>query len=214
MQTIGDLIDKVLEISVEHFNGASYSKEIIKSKVLKLPGATKYYYRVLNPVKEYKRVEKKVLPILTNEEYKILMIVAEEHNVDINKLVSSSRKREIVEARMQAMSIFYAYLFYTYKRTGDVFSRDHSTVIHGIETTNNLLTSDAGFNKSFVKTLAKLKEELPYLFESHDKLNLEFKQTLGNRKVVNGIGKKKLFIQSIQEQKKEIKKLLESGQTY
>ena len=213
MQTIGDFIDKVLEISVEHFNGTDYSNEIIKSKILKLPGAKKYYYRVLNPTKEYKKVEKQTLPTLTNEEYKILMIVSEEHNVDVNKLISTSRKREIVEARMQAMSIFYVYLFYTYKRTGDVFLRDHSTVIHGIETTNNLLSSDAGFNKSFVKTLNRIKEDLPYLFESHDKLNLEFKQTLGNRKVVNGIGKKRL-VQSIYDQKKEIKKLLESEQTY
>ncbi len=212
MQTIGDFVDKIIEISVEHFNGTSYSREDIKSKILKVPGAKRYYYRVLDPIKEKKPVEKQILPNLTNEEYKILMIIAQEHNVDINKLVSKSRKREIVDARMQAMVIFYVYLFYTYKRTGDIFLRDHSTVIHAVETSNDLLDSDAGFTRSFVKTLSTVKEDLPYLFESHEKLNQEFKQIFTKRKAINGIGHsdKKSFIQSIKEQKDEIKRLLES----
>jgi len=212
MQTIGDFVDKIIEISVEHFNGTSYSREDIKSKILKVPGAKKYYYRVLNPLKEKKPIKKQVLPTLTNEEYKILTIIAREHNVDINKLVSTSRKREVVDARMQAMVIFYVYLFYTYKRAGDIFSRDHSTVIHAIDTSNDLLDSDVGFTRSFVKTLSAVKEDLPHLFESHDRLNQQFKEVFQKRKVVNGIGHsdKKHFIRAINEQKEEIKKLLES----
>jgi hypothetical protein len=212
MQTIGDLIERLIDISVEHFNGASYSRDIIRTKLLKVENINKYYYRVLAPVKEKKVGKKELLPTLTNAEYNILVIVAESHNVHVNELVSLSRKREVVDARMQAMVIFYVYLFYTFRRTASLFLRDHSTAIHAIETSNDLLETNEGFARSFVKTINNVKEKVPHLFESYEKLNEQFKQTYAKRKSVNGIREhnKKSFIREIVEQKEQIKKLLEN----
>lgn len=216
MQTIGDLIDKIIDINVEHFNGTSYSKEAIRSKIFKIPGARKYYYRVLNPVQKKVQKEDGLLPKLTNEEYKILMVIADQHNVEIGQLVSKSRKREVVDARMQAMVIFYVYLFYTFKRAGNLFLRDHSTVIHAVETSNDLFQTNEGYTRSFAKTLERVKEEVPHLFETNHKVDFKFKEMFARRKMTFGIGELETptFKEEVKQQKQQIKKLLQDEETY
>ena len=212
MQTIGDLIDQLIDVSVQHFNGTTYSRDAIKSKFLKLNGARKYYYRVLEPIKERKQNDKIILPKLTSAEYKILTYIGEEHNISLAELVSKSRKREIVEARMQGMVIFYVYLFYTFKRTGDLFTKDHSTVIHAIETTNDLFDSSPGFQRSFIRTLSRLTREMPELFSSYQKDQVEYKFLFANRKNTASLNTRlghKSYLEEIEDQKQNIKNNLE-----
>lgn len=214
MQTIGDLIDKLIDTSVEHFNATSYSKDSLRKKFLKVEGVRKYYYRVLKP-SEKKQKKKVSFPPLTKDEYKILEIIGDQHNVNPVDLFSAARKREIVDARMQGMVIFYVYLCYTYKRTGNVFRRDHSTVIHAVETTNDLFDSDPVFTRLFVKTLAKVAKELPHLFYSEEMITGEFRHVFASRKKVTSFNTRlgyKSLLSEVEMQKEHVEKSIEENE--
>lgn len=214
MQTIGDLIDKLIDTSVEHFNATSYSKDSLRKKFLKVEGVRKYYYRVLKP-SEKKQKKKVSFPPLTKDEYKILEIIGDLHNVNPVDLFSEARKREIVDARMQGMVIFYVYLCYTYKRTGNVFRRDHSTVIHAVETTNDLFDSDPAFTRLFVKTLAKVAKELPHLFYSEEMITGEFRHVFASRKKVTSFNTRlgyKSLLSEVEMQKEHVEKSIEENE--
>lgn len=214
MQTIGDLIDKLIDTSVEHFNATSYSKDSLRKKFLQVEGVRKYYYRVLKP-SEKKQKKKVSFPPLTKDEYKILEIIGDQHNVNPVDLFSEARKREIVDARMQGMVIFYVYLCYTYKRTGNVFRRDHSTVIHAVETTNDLFDSDPVFTRLFVKTLAKVAKELPHLFYSEEMITGEFRHVFASRKKVTSFNTRlgyKSLLSEVEMQKEHVEKSIEENE--
>ena len=214
MQTIGDLIDKLIDTSVEHFNAPSYSKESLRKKFLQVEGVKKYYYRVLKPIEKKKKKEA-LFPPLTKDEYTILKIIAEQHNIEASDLCSDSRKREIVDARIQGMVIFYVYLCYTYKRTGNIFRRDHSTAIHSVETTNDLFDSDPVFTRLFIRTLANVAKELPHLFYSEEMITGEYKHVFASRKKVTSFNTRlgyKSLLTEIETQKDHVKKLIEQNE--
>jgi hypothetical protein len=212
MQTIGDLIEHIIDISVEQFNGTGLSREAIKRKILKMSEANKVWHRVITPIKIKPIRKDSPLPRLNKDEYTILSIVAEVHGVEITSILSRSRKREVAEARMHAMYMFYTYLFYTYARTGAIFNRDHSTIIHAVNTTNDLFDIDASYSRAFTKILENTKEELPHLFDKDNSVSTEYKKVFSNRKLVSGIRidivKKKSYIEEIQEQKDRVYKSL------
>lgn len=66
------------------------------------------------------------------------------------KIPSITRKREYVEARHFIMNYSYKRFHYALKEIGEVLSgRDHTTVIHGIQTLNDLCDTDLNYKKKY-----------------------------------------------------------------
>ncbi|MEL6413198.1 MAG: helix-turn-helix domain-containing protein, partial [Bacteroidota bacterium] len=69
-----------------------------------------------------------------------------------------SRKREVVLARQTAMYLSKKYTNHSLKSIGDYFGgRDHSTVIHALQTINDLLDTNPPFRRSLEDLQHKIK---------------------------------------------------------
>jgi chromosomal replication initiator protein len=81
--------------------------------------------------------------------------VAEYYQVKVPELKDKIRKKEIVVARQVAMYFCKEYTNHSLKSIGYHFGgRDHSTVIHAVQTVNDLMDVDSSF-KSNIETLRK-----------------------------------------------------------
>lgn len=89
---------------------------------------------------------------LTEEE--IIEIVANYYNISTDMLKSKSRKAQIALARRIAMYLCRSTLNSSYKRLGQVFKRDHSTVITGVEKVDKELKKDTQLAEA-ISTLKK-----------------------------------------------------------
>jgi chromosomal replication initiation ATPase DnaA len=70
----------------------------------------------------------------------ITIIVCENSEVSYNDVISKSRKREFVRARYICYKIAREVFKYTQKSIGEFYGqRDHSTIIHGLDTINDWL---------------------------------------------------------------------------
>ncbi|MBX7241199.1 MAG: chromosomal replication initiator protein DnaA [Bacteroidia bacterium] len=88
-------------------------------------------------------------------------VVCDFIGVKIDDLVAQSRKREIVQARQLAMYFAKELTNQSLKTIGLHFGgRDHSTVIHSLQTVNNLMDTDKDFNKQVHLLRKKLSMEL------------------------------------------------------
>ena len=74
--------------------------------------------------------------MLQNEKT-VVEIVSEMCQVD--DIFHKCRKRDNVLARQFAWKIMRDYFGYTLKRIADIFGKDHSTIVNGLETINNLI---------------------------------------------------------------------------
>jgi chromosomal replication initiator protein len=63
-------------------------------------------------------------------------------NSSLEVLQRKSRKREFVYPRQVIMSFLTEYTDLTYLIIGNMFSRDHTTVIHSKDTIKDLMTND------------------------------------------------------------------------
>ena len=79
--------------------------------------------------------------------------------VNIEQLQSKWRKREVVEAR---------YFFYYYAKNiesktlvmlGNATNRDHTTIIHGLRTMENLFETDRAYRERWVRFVEFMKPE-------------------------------------------------------
>ena len=84
--------------------------------------------------------------------------VSEFFKVSIDQLKDKTRKKEIVMARQLAMYFSKEYTSLSLKSIGYHFGgRDHSTVIHAVQTVNDLYDTDNTFKKSVDELRKKLK---------------------------------------------------------
>ncbi len=84
--------------------------------------------------------------------------VSEFFKVSIDQLKDKTRKKEIVMARQLAMYFSKEYTNLSLKSIGYHFGgRDHSTVIHAVQTVNDLYDTDNSFKKSVDELRKKLK---------------------------------------------------------
>ena len=84
--------------------------------------------------------------------------VSEFFKVSIDQLKDKTRKKEIVMARQMAMYFSKEYTNLSLKSIGYHFGgRDHSTVIHAVQTVNDLNDTDSSFKKSLDELRKKLK---------------------------------------------------------
>ena len=70
-------------------------------------------------------------------------------SVTIDALKDKTRKKEVATARQVAMYFAKEYTDYSLKQIGQYFGgRDHSTVIHAVQSVHSLIDSDVSFKKS------------------------------------------------------------------
>jgi chromosomal replication initiator protein len=88
----------------------------------------------------------------------IQKMVAEYFKVDIESLKAKVKKREIVIPRQLAMYFCKRYTQLTLALIGQNFGgRDHSTVIHALESVEDMMKTDANFKNSVDELSKKLK---------------------------------------------------------
>jgi len=84
--------------------------------------------------------------------------VSDHFRVSQNELKAKTRRREIVIARQVAMYFSKDYTNHSLKSIGYHFGgRDHSTIIHALQSVNNMLDTDARFRCSVNELKKKLK---------------------------------------------------------
>ena len=84
--------------------------------------------------------------------------VAEYFKVEVESLKDKIRKKEIVIARQVAMYFSKEYTNHSLKSIGYHFGgRDHSTVIHAVQSVNDMIDTNANFKSSVEELKKKLK---------------------------------------------------------
>ena len=185
MRTFGDLIKEAVETSVDRLNGSSLTTEYLVNSLYRKDRFKKVWNKNVElpaPKKKTKKQVTRQIPSLTSDEYKVLDTVCDIHNITIYDILGTRRSRVIVDARTQAMAIFYVYLFYAYTRTAKIFGKDHSTVIHAVNNTRDLSEIDSNYAAQFSRTIEAVKKAVPHLFEVDTELYDKYKQQIQTRK--------------------------------
>lgn len=88
----------------------------------------------------------------------IQKLIADYFDIEHESLKAKIRKKEIVIARQVAMYFVKEYTNHSLKAIGSYFGgRDHSTVIHSIQSVNDMMDTDKSFKKSMRELTKKLK---------------------------------------------------------
>lgn len=185
MRTFGDLIKEAVETSVDRLNGSPLTTEYLVNSLYRKDRFKKIWNKNAElpaPKKKNKKQVSKHIPSLTSDEYKVLNAVCDVHSITIYDILGTRRSRVIVDARTQAMAIFYVYLFYAYTRTAKVFGKDHSTVIHAVNNTKDLSEIDSNYAAQFSRTIEAVRRAVPHLFEVDTELSNKYKQQIQTRK--------------------------------
>jgi chromosomal replication initiator protein len=74
----------------------------------------------------------------------ICSVVCERFSLAESELISRRRSRHVVLPRQVAMYLSRRLLKASYPRIGELFGRDHSTVIHGVTAVERLIKGDDG----------------------------------------------------------------------
>ncbi len=89
----------------------------------------------------------------------IQKVVAAYFNITQDMMTSKSRKRELVVARQVAMYFAKEYTNHSLKSIGQHFGgRDHSTVIHAVQSVDDMMETDNKFKHSVQELTRKLKK--------------------------------------------------------
>ena len=86
----------------------------------------------------------------------IVEAVASEFNVTVNQIFLKSRKRELVDCRRCIAFILREFYQLTYHTIAKKFKCDHSTIVHGVQKTHELLQYDQHFQSKFISITSKL----------------------------------------------------------
>lgn len=81
-------------------------------------------------------------------------------NIKLATIQGKSQKREFVFPRQAIMYFLTEYTDLTYKIIGNIFNRDHTTVIHSKDTIKDLVTTDDDVR-------AKIEELKKHISDSH-----------------------------------------------
>jgi chromosomal replication initiator protein len=90
----------------------------------------------------------------------IIQQVCKRFEVTVKQMESKNRKREIVEPRQIVFYLLWRYSYSSLKTIGRYFNRDHTTVIHGRDTVQNLIDTDDVYRQEiqrFEETLTGLR---------------------------------------------------------
>lgn len=91
------------------------------------------------------------------DKYKsIIAGVCEYFQITQADVMSRSKKREIIIARQLAQYFCYKLCFMTKYRVGQIFGRDHASVIHSIKTVNALRLCESKYRADYYELEALL----------------------------------------------------------
>ena len=94
--------------------------------------------------------------VLAEGDFGQIRACAEYFSVPLDLLKAKTRKKEVVTARQVAMYFAKEHTSHSLKSIGHHFGgRDHSTVIHSVQTVSDLIDSD----KSFRSTIVELRKK-------------------------------------------------------
>jgi chromosomal replication initiation ATPase DnaA len=149
----------------------------IVSEVLNCPinDAKDFYSMSVSEIVEELSNESKMTPV----DHALIMIeiIAGQCGLSSRIVREVSRKREIVEPRQISMYLIRTYFSsMSYARIGNLFGKDHATVLHAIKTVKSLRATDNGFKRKFHECMVALSEA-GYLFPEDFYPNLT-KQTV------------------------------------
>lgn len=146
-----DLLAQTITNSIRELEGA-YISLIAHSTFNNKPISLELAKEVINNI--YNIKEK----VITLESIK--NIVSNHFNIPIEQLESKSRKHQITLSRQFAMFFAKRLLKLPLKSIGEAFgNRDHTTVLHSIQTIENYLKYDRVARKSYEMILSSLKKE-------------------------------------------------------
>lgn len=107
----------------------------------------------------------------------IKKIVAGFYEIDVNELEEKTRRREIVSPRHVAMYLSLKYTTLSLKKVGESFGgRDHATVIHGRDTVEDLMDTDAKFKANVQQIDSYLRQKIKHQHTQENKLKDEPEQ--------------------------------------
>lgn len=117
----------------------------------------------------------------------IAKTIGDSFRVTLDEMKSRNRKRPVTTARQISMYFMYHSGRYTLKMVGDFFGRDHTTVIHSLNTVKDLMETEPDFfdmvekmrkvsyvhyvpptsKKAIEKVVDKVKEKRPHAIYSN-----------------------------------------------
>lgn len=110
---------------------------------------------------------------------KIIDVVCEDFYAERESILSKSRRREFVIVRHAAMSICKEFTHVSLQNIGRHFgSRDHSSVLHGLNCTSDLIDSDKVFRQKMIDVKTRVVIALGGEKEEPDYLDIETENIL------------------------------------
>lgn len=86
-------------------------------------------------------------------------VVCEHFSLELESILTKSRKREVVQARQIAMYLSKQYTKNSLSSIGHAIgNRDHATVLHACKTVNDLMSTDKNFKSNVLEIESKLKK--------------------------------------------------------
>jgi len=87
----------------------------------------------------------------------ILQVVSDYYHLDVNDILSKTRKREVVQVRQVAMYFARNLANKSYKCIGTMLGKkDHATVLHACKTVSDLMETDRRFKKQMKELEGKI----------------------------------------------------------
>ena len=81
----------------------------------------------------------------------VIKFISAQTGITTDEMLSRTRKRDIVTARMLCMYIFRTHLNMQWTEIGRIFHRDHSTAIHGVTVVSNQRTFPKSFENQVIE---------------------------------------------------------------
>lgn len=82
---------------------------------------------------------KETIKVLLYDQNRIITEACNYFHIQEKDLKSTSRKYEVVHARQIAMYLLREHCRFTFKKTADIFNRDHTTAIHSVKYIKDML---------------------------------------------------------------------------
>ncbi len=107
------------------------------------------------PEKSSKFKRNKISPI------EILRIVGDYHSISVEDIIRKYNKREVSDARHMFCKIMKTEFKYSLKSIGDILNgRDHTTIIHSINTFNDRSKFEEGYAEDYEKIVEKINSKI------------------------------------------------------
>jgi len=182
MQTVRDLILEGLEkiansqrlsaLEVEAFvtNGEQIFKKHVKNyhNVKRLKTIRS---KASEKIQETLKAKQNFIPDFSRFselEFCLVTKAAEVNRLPLNEVLSRSRLRTAIDCRNQINAIMILYLNCTTTYCGELFGKDHSTIINSIKRHSDLVETDRIYLANFTSLLNCLKETHPDIFGDVD----------------------------------------------